>query len=54
MKVIEKYRLFKDTYLFALDSCLAIVKVDKDGNIIKMTTFGCKRKEIDNERNDMP
>lgn len=34
VKVIQKYKLFDDTYLFELEverkACLAVAKVDKD------------------------
>ena len=36
------YKLFDDTYLCVFDKCLVIVKVDKDGNIIRVSTFGEK------------
>lgn len=37
------YKLFDDTYLCVFDKCLVIVKVDKDGNIIRVSTFGEKK-----------
>ena len=44
VKVIQKYKLVDDTYLFELEverkACLAVAKVDKDGNIVRITTFG--------------
>lgn len=45
MKVIEGHKLFKDTYLIALDTCLAVVKVNDKGEIVKVSTFGEKREE---------
>lgn len=38
----EGYKLFEDTYLCVFDECLAIAKVNKQGEIIKVTTFGEK------------
>ena len=38
------YRLFKDTYLCVFDECLVVVKVNKKGEIVRVTTFG-ERKE---------
>ena len=37
------FKLFDDTYLCVFDKCLVIVKVDKEGNIIKVSTFGEKK-----------
>lgn len=37
------FKLFDDTYLCVFDKCLVIVKVDKEGNIIRVSTFGEKK-----------
>lgn len=50
MKILERYRLHDDTYLFVLETCLAIAKVDKAGNIVRLTTFGNKPKEVQQEK----
>lgn len=39
------YKLFDDTYLCVFDNCLAVVKVGKEGNIIKVSTFGEKKED---------
>lgn len=37
------YKLFEDTYLCVFDKCLMIVKTDKDGDIVRVTSFGEKK-----------
>lgn len=46
----EGYKLFEDTYLCVFDKCLVIAKVDKDGKIIKVSTFGENPTEIPMEK----
>lgn len=41
----EGYRLFEDTYLCVFDECLVIAKVNKAGEIVKVTTFGEKQQQ---------
>lgn len=48
MKYETGYRLFDDTYLCVFDECLAIAKVNKKGEIVKVITFG-EKKGADNE-----
>lgn len=40
MKYETGFRLNVDTYLCIFDKCLAIVKVNEKGEIVKVTTFG--------------
>lgn len=47
----ERYKLFEDTYMFVFDTCIAIAKTDKTGNIIRLSTFG---KGADNDDKGNP
>lgn len=42
-RFLEGHKLFDDTYLCVFDKFLAIVKVNKDGEIVKVSTFGERR-----------
>ena len=42
MKYEKGYKLFDDTYLCVFDECLAIAKVNKQGEIVKVSTFDKK------------
>ena len=42
MKIENGYKLFDDTYLFEINGCLAVAKVNEKGEIIRLTTFGEK------------
>ena len=39
-RLIRLHKLFSDTYLAEFEHCLAIVKVNKDGEIVRLTRFG--------------
>lgn len=42
MTYLEGYKLFEDTYLCVFDEFLVVAKVDGNGEIVKVTTFGEK------------
>lgn len=42
MKYETGYRLDKYTYLCLFDKCLAVVKVNDKGEIVRVATFGNK------------
>lgn len=44
MKVLARYWLSKDKALVELENCLAVVTY-KDGKIVRVATFGEKRRE---------
>ena len=44
-KLIAKYRLNNRQYIAELSNCLAIVTTDEKGEIIRVATFGERRKE---------
>ena len=37
---VEGHKLFEDTYLCVFEECLVIAKVNKNGEIVKVSTFG--------------
>ncbi len=39
-KLIRMHRLFADTYLAEFEHCLAVIKVDEKGKIVKVSRFG--------------
>ena len=44
-KLEARYWLSDHKYIAALSDCLAVVTVDKKGKIIRVVTFGERRKE---------
>ena len=39
-RIIEKHKLFDDTYLFVFESCLAICKVNENNEFVRLSIFG--------------
>lgn len=43
--LIKMYRLFDDTYLAEFENCIAIVKVNDNGEIVNFSRFGNRKGE---------